>query len=251
MFEKFLTILGTICIVLGAGCVLSPSAKFGVLFFFSLGIGCLALTICIKISKSNYKYNKLFKIISIIGKTIFLLWLISFIIIEALIFTGSKSDDEIKFDTIIVLGAGIRGEAPSFALKSRLDEAIEYLDENDETKVIVTGGFGVGEDFSEAHVSKKYLIENDIEEHRILIEDKSRNTFQNVQYSKDILGDDYDGVTAAVSNNFHLFRARMILQQNGLTGYAIGQKIPTYEALNVLYNIREYFSVVKHLLFER
>ncbi|MFI3226329.1 MAG: YdcF family protein [Clostridia bacterium] len=251
MFEKILMILGIICTIIGIVCVFFPSASFGVLFFLSLGIAMLGLTFCIKISNLNIAYSKFFEILSLIGKIVLGLWLISFIIIETMIIVGEKSDDQISFDALIVLGAGIYGDVPSLSFQTRLDTAINYLNGHPETIVITTGGYGEGEAYSESYVAKKYLVENGIDENRILFEEYSRNTFENVRYAKELLPDDYSGKTAAVSNDFHLFRARMLLEVQGLTPYAIGSEIPNRPALNILYSIREYFSVVKHLLFER
>lgn len=251
MFVKILLVLGIICTMIGIFCISIPSASFGVLFFLSLGIGLFCLTLSIKLSALNLTCSFFFKIISIIGTSILAIWLISFIVIEILIIKGEKSDSNIEFDTLIVLGAGIFGDKPSLSFSTRLDEAISYLNEHPKTQIIVTGGYGEGEEYSESYVAKKYLIENGIDESRIMAEEKSTNTFENVRYAVELLPEDYDGITAAVSNDFHLFRARLLLKVHGITGYAIGAKIPDRPALNMLYSIREYFSVVKHLLFER
>lgn len=242
-----------ICVIsflLGAVCSFIPSASFGAFFFLSLGIALLGLVICIKISNSNLKCSPFFNIIAIIGRLLFTLWLISFIIIESFIFLGEKSDEDVQFDVLIVLGAGIIEQSPSLAFKARLDTAILYLNENPDTLVITTGGFGANENYSEAYVAKKYLIEKGILENRILLEEKSTNTFDNIKYAKELLPDDFSGNVCAVSNNFHLFRARLLLNSHGFTNYAIGTEIPTYKTLNILYSIREYFSVVKYLLLE-
>lgn len=251
MFEKTILILGIFCTILGIFCIFFPSASFGILFFLSLAFALFGLTFCIKISKLNLSYSFFFGIIAIIGKIVLGAWLISFIIIESLIIKGEHSDEDITFDTLIVLGAGIFYDSPSLSFKSRLDTAIDYLNLHPDTIVITTGGISDGETFSEGYVAKKYLLDNGIDESRILFEEQSTNTYENVKFASLLLPDDYDGLTAAVSNDFHLFRARLLLDVHGLTPYAIGRKIPTYDSLNVLYSIREYFSVIKHLLFER
>lgn len=247
----FFLVFGIIFTILGLICTVFPSASFGVFFFTALGIAMLGLTFCIKMSKLNLKCSSFFKKVSIFGKCIFTIWLISFVIIESLILFGTKNDENIQFDALIVLGAGINGDEPSMSFKARLDTAIAYLEENPETIVVTTGGYGTGEAFSESYVAYKYLVENGILENRILIEEKSTNTYENILYAKEVLGEDFNGTTCAVSNDFHLFRARELLKLFDFTPYAIGSKIPVYTGLNALYSIREYFSVVKHLIFER
>lgn len=120
-----------------------------------------------------------------------------------------------KLDYIIVLGAQVRENGPSVVLRYRLDTAIEYLEENPETICIVSGGQGANEPFSEAEGMANYLIENGIEKDRILLENKSKNTVQNMQYSSALMENEYNGV-GIVTNNFHMFRAMKLAKAQGL-----------------------------------
>ena len=134
-----------------------------------------------------------------------------------MITTEFKSKGHQNLDYIIVLGAQVRENGPSVVLQYRLDAAIDYLNENPDTICIVSGGQGVNEPFSEAEGMTKYLLENGIEKDRILLEDKSRNTVQNIQNSKILMGESYNGV-GIVTNNFHVFRAVQIAKAQGLKG---------------------------------
>lgn len=120
-----------------------------------------------------------------------------------------------NLDYIIVLGAQVRENGPSVVLKYRLDAAIEYLNENPDTICIVSGGQGSNEPFSEAKGMADYLTEHGIEEKRILLEDKSTNTVENIKYSKELMKQSYDSV-GIVTNNFHVFRAVQIAKVQGL-----------------------------------
>lgn len=122
-----------------------------------------------------------------------------------------------NLDYLIVLGAQVRKDGPSVVLRYRLDAAIHYLNENLETVCIVSGGQGVNEPFSEAKGMADYLIENGIDENRILLEEESRNTVQNIENSKTLMKESYDGV-GIVTNNFHVFRAVQIAKVQGLEG---------------------------------
>lgn len=122
-----------------------------------------------------------------------------------------------KLDYIIVLGAQVREDGPSVVLKYRLDAAIDYLNENSDTVCIVSGGKGANEPFSEAEGMAEYLLEKGIEEHRIILEDKSTNTVENIQNSKALMKESYNGV-GIVTNNFHVFRAVQIAKVQGLEG---------------------------------
>ena len=118
-------------------------------------------------------------------------------------------------DYIIVLGAQVREDGPSTVLKYRLDAAQEYLVNNSDTICIVSGGQGTNEPCTEAEAMAKYLMANGIEADRILLEDASRNTVQNIKNSKMLLNDSYNGV-GIVTNNFHMFRGIKLAEAQGL-----------------------------------
>lgn len=65
-----------------------------------------------------------------------------------------------NLDYIIVLGAQVKESGPSVILRYRLDRALSYLKENDNTLVIVSGGQGANEKATEASVMKEYLVNN-------------------------------------------------------------------------------------------
>ncbi|WP_249646204.1 YdcF family protein, partial [Lysinibacillus sp. D3C2_S12] len=91
-------------------------------------------------------------------------------------------------DYMIILGAKVKpGGVPSLSLKSRLEVAVQYLTIYPHVKVIVSGGQGPDEDRTEASVMKDYLEPNGIEASRIIIEDQSTSTYENLVFSKELL----------------------------------------------------------------
>ncbi len=122
-----------------------------------------------------------------------------------------------NLDYIIVLGAQVRENGPSVVLKYRLDVAIDYLNKNPSTICIVSGGQGANEPFSEAEGMAEYLIENGVNQSRIILEDESTNTVENIQNSKTLMEQPYSSV-GIVTNNFHVFRAIQIAKVQGLEG---------------------------------
>lgn len=120
-----------------------------------------------------------------------------------------------NLDYIIVLGAQVRDTGVSKVLKYRLDAAKEYLDENPDTICIVSGGQGANEPCTEAEAMADYLVAHGIEKDRILLEDKSTNTEENIRYSRKLMREENDGV-GIVTNNFHVFRSVQISKNQGL-----------------------------------
>ena len=109
-------------------------------------------------------------------------------------------------DYVVVLGAQMRGTVPSRALRRRLDQAVAYAQENPDTKFVLSGGQGPDERISEAQCMYEYLTQKGVAADRLLLEDQSTSTEENLRFSdeKYHLKDKKVGV---ISNNFHIYRA--------------------------------------------
>ena len=109
------------------------------------------------------------------------------LIIEGMIVSQFHATAQEGADYVIILGAQWKTSGPSYVLQKRLDKAIEYLNANPETKVIVSGGQGYNEPISEAEGMQGYLETAGIDPERILMEDASTNTTQNLIFSGELL----------------------------------------------------------------
>lgn len=183
---------------------------------------------------------------------IFSLFLFSFIIIEGLIiFEGRKTESK-EVDYIIVLGARLYGEIPSPSLLQRLKVALMYLENNKDTKVIVSGGQGLDEDVPEAYAMKKYLLSKGIEKDRIIMEDKSTNTFENLRFSLDKIReiDNRENIEVFIATNkYHIFRSKFLAKRLGMKPYGLPAKIPP--TTKIYAYIREYFGVIKSFFYDK
>ncbi|MDO5732509.1 MAG: YdcF family protein [Eubacteriales bacterium] len=136
-----------------------------------------------------------------------IIYLISFVTIWVLPHTQPRYQ---KGETILVLGAGLRGENPSKMLKKRLDAAAKLLQSHPETKIVVSGGQGPDEVISEAEAMARYLkLSYDIDAEQ---ENESRSTYENLKFSRALIP---DGKICLVSSDFHVFRARRMAIQQG------------------------------------
>lgn len=170
-----------------------------------------------------------------------------FLLIEGMIIYHAKRDADTDMDYLIVLGAQVRGTRITNSLYRRLKASEIYLKENPETLVIVSGGQGPGEDITEAEAMKNFLLENGIESERILVEDKSTNTVENILYSKELITKD-DAKVAVVTNGFHVFRSISIARKQGLTNIQ-GLAAPSDRVLFINYYVREVLGVIKDFVF--
>lgn len=166
-----------------------------------------------------------------------------FLFVEARILSAFYEKPEKELDYLVVPGAQIYEKGPSVVLRYRLDAAQAYLEENEGTLCIVTGGQGYNEPYAEAIGMKNYLVSRGVDEKRILLETESENTKENLENSKKLFNPDEDRV-GLVTNNFHVFRARALARKAGIrncSGISAGST-PLYLPNNML---REFLGVVK------
>lgn len=169
-----------------------------------------------------------------------------FLVVEAFIISGFFRTGAPGLDYLIVLGAQVRADGPSRVLKMRLDKAFDYLEENENTIVIVSGGQGANEPESEAACMKDYLVSRGIAQERILMEDRSTDTGENLLFSKELIDGEEKSV-GIVSNNFHIFRSTQIARKLGYHRVE-GLAAPAYAALQPNNMLREFFGVMKDFL---
>ena len=177
--------------------------------------------------------------------------LIAIVAIGSLVIAnGISSAPEQKADAIIVLGAGIRKDEPSYSLKNRLNAAADYYRQNPNALIVVSGGYGNDEKYSEAYVMAKYLTQKkNIPRSKIVLEDLSTSTVENFEYSKNILdeklGSNYK--TAFVTNDFHIYRAGKIAEEIGLDAFGVSAPTPALIVPNCY--LRESLALVKMEVF--
>ncbi|MDO4459239.1 MAG: YdcF family protein [Clostridia bacterium] len=149
--------------------------------------------------------------------------------------------------TVVVLGARVYESGVSVSLQNRLNAAKEYLDEHPDAKCIVTGGQGSDEPWTEASAAKAYLLSLGVKEDRILMEDKSTSTLENLSFSKTVLAENKLGNSiVVVTQNFHMFRASSQARDLGFTVYSHACKTNMW--LFPTYYSRELLSITKYYI---
>lgn len=215
----------------------SGTLFFLIWFLISAFFIIIDLLIHFKIFEKYKVFKRIFIFVCTIGICIFLT-------ILGLILSKMNVNPVNNLDYIIVLGAQVKTNGPSVVLKYRLDRAVSYLKENDNTLVIVSGGQGVNEPATEASVMRKYLINKGINEDRIIIEDQSNTTKENLINSKKITGNNKS--IGIVTNNFHMYRALLIGEKYGVNAVGIPSKSNAYYLPNNL--LREVFAFIKFII---
>ena len=188
-------------------------------------------------------------------QTALTLALVSLICIESYVINIGRSDlSALPADAVVVLGAGVNGTQPSLSLYTRLTVALDYLEENPDVPVVLTGGRGYGEEITEAQCMYDWLTARGVDPARLILEEQAGNTAENFAFSKELLEeqgiDPAEDSVAVVTNDFHIARSRLIAVRQGY-GYAFGvpAELPWLH-LEVNYYLREAFAMVKTWIFD-
>lgn len=171
-----------------------------------------------------------------------------FLVMEGLIASQMFARGEKNMDYILVLGAQVRGDNVSRALADRLKTAKEYLEENPETKAILSGGQGPGENLTEAQAMYDWLTERGIDGERLIPEDRSTSTWENMIYSKAMIPEDAPDITIGiVTNNFHVYRGVMLAKCSGFTK-ACGIAAESHSLMQLHFLVREGIALAKDIV---
>ena len=121
---------------------------------------------------------------------------------------------------------------------------------------VPSGGQGSDEVISESEAIERYLISIDIPHDRIVREDKSENTMQNMQFSKEAIekhgGEIADKKIAFATTNYHVFRGYILARKNGFEAKGISAKTKPYFYFNAF--LREFIGLLvdqkwKHITY--
>ena len=166
-----------------------------------------------------------------IFKILFLI--ISIIIVYALIILlCSINFNTGNADFALILGHKLENNKISDVLLYRLKKTIKYLNDNPNCKVILSGGTTPGNSISEAYVMKEYLLINNIEENKIICEDKSQDTIENIDNCIKLIPK--NSKVVIISSNYHILRSRMICKLLGLKTKGIGAYTPPIDLIKHL-----------------
>ncbi|OCA84801.1 MULTISPECIES: YdcF family protein [Bacillaceae] len=185
------------------------------------------------------------RILLISFTAIIIILLIYISILQFNMYRYANQEQEKTIDYIIVLGARVKGETPSLSLKYRIDAAADFLINHPKCMAILSGGQGDGEDISEAEAMKRGLEEYGIPSNRLILEDASTNTKENISFSKELIPSHLNS-GAVVTNDYHLYRTIKIAEKLDLKLTGIPAKTPKISRLKS--HVREYAAITSYRL---
>lgn len=150
---------------------------------------------------------------------------------------------------VIVLGCKVRGTTPSLMLYRRIRAAYALLEADPDMVAVVSGGKGHDEDISEAECMRRELVKLGISDARIIPEDRSTNTSENLRFSKKLLAENgISGDLYIATDGYHEMRAQVLARAEGLPDcWPAPAKTSWY--LWPTYWVREWFGLAHAFVF--
>ena len=162
-------------------------------------------------------------------------------------YKSSKKPNLKNENTMVIMGAATYDGKPSEVLLNRLITANEFLKENDDLNVIVTGAISKHDTISQGEIMKDYLIKNGIEDSRIYVDTQATNTDTNMCYAKQIIENyNLSNNIIIVTDSFHQARSVIYAEKYGLEPSSLSCDTPFL--LYPVYFLREQIGIAKAYL---
>jgi uncharacterized SAM-binding protein YcdF (DUF218 family) len=148
----------------------------------------------------------------------------------------STRDEARVADVILVLGAAEYRGRPSQVLRARLDHALELYQQKLAPLLLTTGGAGGDPVFTEGGVGRSYLIGHGVPPEAIVVENEGETTVESTAMAAEIMRRMGLHSVIVVSDGYHIYRVKRMLQFRGLAVYGSPRKERTPEGLREDWN---------------
>jgi uncharacterized SAM-binding protein YcdF (DUF218 family) len=122
-------------------------------------------------------------------------------------------------DAIVVFGAAEYSGRPSPVLRARLDHAYDLYAKHLAPVIMTTGGAAEDPSYSEGGVGHDYLMRRGIPEHNLIAETLGTDTAHSAERLGVIMRANGMKSCLAVSDEYHVYRIKKLLQHEGMTVY--------------------------------
>lgn len=193
--------------------------------------------------------SKKCKILVASGAVIFLSVVIA-LSIAINIWNYGKIDEKAPSDVAIVLGASVWEDGVSPVYRERINHAIALYEDGFVDYIILTGGFGEGSYKSDSQVAKEYALSQGVPEERILIEEKSTITEENLEFSKEIMVENNLETAIIVSDPLHMKRSMLMAEDYNINAISSPTTTSMYKSLKtkIPFLLREEFFYVGYCI---
>jgi uncharacterized SAM-binding protein YcdF (DUF218 family) len=136
-------------------------------------------------------------------------------------------DEARPADVILILGAAEYGGRPSPVLKARLDHGLDLWRRKLAPRILTTGGAGGDPIFTEGDVGRTYLVRHDVPPEAIIVEPEGSSTAESTAAAGEIMRRMGLQSCLLVTDGYHIFRSKKMLEARGLKVYGSPRPTPT------------------------
>lgn len=146
---------------------------------------------------------------------------------SVLIVTGAREKRQIPEATpAVVLGCTVKNNEMSRMLERRCDKALEYLNLSGNSVLILSGGREDEINRAEAQAMFDYLTQKGADPERLIMENQSTTTEENMIFSKRILDTlGYGNEAVIITTDFHQFRSKIFARRAGIEPYSLSSRL--------------------------
>ncbi|MBE6754831.1 MAG: YdcF family protein [Ruminococcaceae bacterium] len=176
--------------------------------------------------------------IGIIAVTVLFVVFFAFVMICMAIAARNKpKEGELDNCTLVVLGSRLVNGTPLDMLIRRLEKALAVMEENPQTMCILSGGAIEEGDPTEAKVMAEWMMMQGADPNRLIVENRSRTTYENICFSK-ALAEKFGlpPTFAIVTDSFHQRRVALICRDNGVKCRALNSRTPFSDIIPFWFN---------------
>ncbi len=148
----------------------------------------------------------------------------------------SVRDEAQPADVILVLGAAEYRGRPSPVLRARLDHALDLYTRKLAPRILTTGGAGGDPVFTEGGVGRSYLTQHGVPSDAVVVETEGESTVESTTMAAEIMRRMQLHSVIVVSDGYHIFRVKKMLESRGLTAYGSPRPDHSQSPLHVRWN---------------
>lgn len=170
--------------------------------------------------------------------------------IATTIYIFAERQDVVSADAAIVLGAAVWNDRPSPIFRERINHAIGLYQAGQVDYLIFTGGLGARDVLSEAEVARRYARARGVPDQRILIEERSTSTYENLLYAQQVARRAGLETFVITSTPYHMRRALAVARDLGMTAYSSPTQTTRWisSSTETYFYVREVVAMAYYLL---
>ena len=146
------------------------------------------------------------------------------LVLSSLVLILSNKKSSSHYNVLICLGYKIFNNQLNDTLRYRLNLLINIAKLYPASRIILCGGLSESNTITEAELMKEYLIEKGIKKERIILEDKSATTAENIDNARIFINPGES--ILLISSSYHCLRARLLCKKKGIDVDTAGSGFP-------------------------